>query len=55
MVRRQIRRSQFEEDEEEDDQEEVANEEFVIMTDKNGVTDAKNVDNIVMKSNEIFL
>ena len=51
LVKRQIRLVE-DEDEEEDF---LDREELVIVTDKKGSTDAKPIDNIVMKENEIFL
>ena len=51
MVKRQIRIV----DEDDDEEEEYNHEEIVIMTDSKGSTDARPVDNIVLKQNEIFL
>ena len=51
MVKRQIRMV----DDEEDEDEEYNKEEIVILTDQKGATDAKPIENIVMKQNEIFL
>ena len=51
LVKRQIRLVEDEEDEEDY----IDREELVIVTDKKGSTDAKPIDNIVMKENEIFL
>ena len=48
LVKRQIRLVEDEEDY-------IDREELVIVTDKKGSTDAKPIDNIVMKENEIFL
>ena len=50
LVKRQIRLV-----EDEDEEEFLDREELVIVTDKKGSTDAKPIDNIVMKENEIFL
>ena len=51
MVKRQIRIVDDDDEEEED----YNNEEIVIMTDQKGATDAKPIENIVLKQNEIFL
>lgn len=55
LVRRQIRRSDDEDDSEEDEDEHIEREDIVILTDKNGMTDAMNVESIVMNTDEIFL
>ena len=51
MVKRQIRIV----DDDDEEEEEYNNEEIVIMTDQKGATDAKPIENIVLKQNEIFL
>jgi len=53
LVKRQIRVVGDDEDDEE--YEDQNKDEVLIMTDKKGVTDAKNVDTILMDTNEIFL
>ena len=53
LVKRQIR--VVDDDEDDEDYEDQNKDEVLIMTDKKGVTDAKNVDTILMDTNEIFL
>lgn len=52
LVKRQIR---FVDDDDEEEEDEENRDEVIVMTDKQGKTDAKNVDMIVMDTDEIFL